>query len=45
MAESSHADPAAESHFSLEFIKVLTEGDKTAMGSKRTKMKNIWSED
>lgn len=41
LAESSHADPAAESHFPLEFTKVLTEGDKTAMSSKRTKTKTF----
>jgi len=41
MAESPHADPATESHFPLKFTKVLTKGDKTAMGSKRTKTKKF----
>lgn len=41
MAVSSHADPAAKSPFSLEFTKVLNKGDKSAMGSKRTKMKKF----
>lgn len=37
----THADPATESHFPLKFTKVLTKGDKTAMGSKRTKTKKF----